>query len=156
MSGQTLLNIQHQDTAILHATCVAVEGRGVLILGRSGAGKSTLALQMLTLGADLVSDDRVELRMVGENAMADAAPNLRGLIEARGIGLLRAQAAGATPVSYVVDLDQTEPARLPEPTEIVVLRQTVPLLRAAGVPNLAAALMQLLKMGRVDPEWPSK
>ena len=155
MSGQTLLDIQHQDTAILHATCVAAEGRGALILGRSGAGKSALALQMLALGAELVSDDRVELRMVGENAVADAAPNLRGLIEARGIGLLRAGAAGATPVSYVVDLDQTEPARLPEPTKTVVLRQTVPLLRAAGVPNLAAALMQLLKMGRVDPEWPS-
>ena len=110
---------------------------------------------MLALGASLVGDDRVDLRMVGEKVMADAAPNLRGLIEVRGIGLLRAQAAGPTPVSYVVDLDQTEPARLPEPTKTVVLRQTIPLLRAAGVPNLAAALMQLLKMGRVDPEWPS-
>ncbi|WP_170328300.1 HPr kinase/phosphorylase [Ruegeria arenilitoris] len=155
MSGQTLFDIRNQDKSILHATCVAVGGRGALILGRSGAGKSALALQMMALGAELVSDDRVELRMVGEKAMADAAPNLRGLIEARGVGLLRAQDAGATPVSYVVDLDQTEPARLPEPTETVVLRQTVPLLRAAGVPNLAAALMQLLKMGRVDPEWPS-
>ncbi len=155
MSGQTLLDIQQQDTAILHATCVAVGGQGALILGRSGTGKSALALQMMALGAELVGDDRVELRMAGDKAIADAAPNLRGLIEARGLGLLRAHAAGATPVRYVVDLDQIEPARLPEPAKTVVLRQTVPLLRAGGVPNLAAALMQLLKMGRVDPEWPS-
>lgn len=155
MGSQTLLDIRNQDTAILHATCVAVEGQGALILGRSGSGKSALALQMLALGGLLVSDDRVELRMDGKSVMADAAPNLFGLIEARGIGLLRAQAAGETPINYVVDLDQSEPARLPEPTKTVVLRQTVPLLRAAGVPNLAAALMQLLKMGRVDPEWPS-
>jgi HPr kinase/phosphorylase len=154
MSGQTLLDIQQLDTAILHATCVAVEGRGALILGRSGSGKSALALQMMALGAELVGDDRIELRMEGEKAMADAAPNLRGLIEARGVGLLRAQAVGAVPVCYVVDIDQTEPARLPEPVKTVVLRQTVPLLRAAGVPNLAAALMQLLKMGRVYPDWP--
>ncbi|WP_170333681.1 HPr kinase/phosphorylase [Ruegeria arenilitoris] len=155
MSGRTLLDIQKQDAAILHATCVAVEGRGALILGRSGAGKSALALQMLALGAELVGDDRVALRMVGERAMAAAAPNLRGLIEARGIGLLRAQTVGATPVCYVVDLDQSEPERLPEPITAVVLRQTVPLLRAADTPNLAAALVQLLKIGRVDPEWPN-
>ena len=155
MSGKTLLDIQHQDKAILHATCVAVEGQGALILGQSGSGKSALALQMMAHGATLVADDRVALSMVGDTAMADAAPNLRGLIEARGIGLLRAHTAGTTPIRYVVDLDQNEPARLPDPDKTLVLKQSVPLLRAAGVPNLAAALMQLLKMGRVDPEWPS-
>ncbi|WP_058283620.1 HPr kinase/phosphorylase [Ruegeria denitrificans] len=155
MGGQTLLDIQQQDQAILHATCVAVEGQGVLILGQSGSGKSALALQMMALGATLVADDRVALSMQGEEAVADAALNLGGLIEARGIGLLRAQAAGATPIRYVVDLDLSKPSRLPEPETAVVLRQTVTLLRAAGVPNLAAALLQVLKMGRVDPEWPS-
>ncbi len=110
---------------------------------------------MMALGAVLIADDRVALRMVEKLALADAAPNISGLIEARGIGLLRAEPAGPVPVNYVVDLDQTEQARLPDPITTLVLRQTVPLLRASGVPNLAAALMQLLKMGRVDPEWPS-
>ncbi|MES0827809.1 HPr kinase/phosphorylase [Ruegeria sp. SCP11] len=155
MSGQTLSDSRQQDSAILHATCVAVDGQGALILGRSGAGKSALALRMMALGAGLVADDRVALRMDKGRIMADAAPNIRGLIEARGVGLLRADPAGETPVSYVVDLDQTETERLPEPITTEVLRQTVPLLRAAGIPNLAEALMQLLKMGRVDPEWPS-
>ncbi|MCG7522073.1 HPr kinase/phosphorylase [Ruegeria sp. Ofav3-42] len=156
MNGATLFESEDKDTAIIHASCVAVEGRGVLIVGSSGTGKSSLALQMIALGADLVADDRVELRDGEDQVMADAAPNIRGMIEARGVGLLRASSIGPVSVSYVVDMDQPEPERLPEPVSVRVLRQTVPLLRACGVPNLAAALMQLTKMGRVDPEWPSK
>ncbi|SLN74536.1 HPr kinase/phosphorylase [Ruegeria meonggei] len=153
MSGQTLLDFQDKDHAIVHATCVAVGGCGALIVGRSGVGKSGLALQMIAAGAILVADDRVELRMVDGQVLADAPESIRGLIEARGIGLVRAQPAGATEVTYVVDLDQTEQARLPDPVTIQLLRQTVPLLRAAAIPNLPAALLQLLKMGRVDPDW---
>lgn len=156
MNGATLFEAEGRDTAIIHASCVAVEGRGVLIVGSSGAGKSALALQMMALGADLVADDRVELRDGEDQVMADAAPNIRGIIEARGVGLLQASPIGPVSISYVVDMDQPEPARLPEPVLVRVLRQTVPLLRAHGVPNLAGALMQLTKMGRVDPEWPSK
>ncbi|WP_051927469.1 HPr kinase/phosphorylase [Ruegeria halocynthiae] len=155
MCGGTLLDTHNLETAIIHATCVAVAGQGALIVGRSGAGKSALALQMMGNGAALVADDRVVLRMVDGRAVADAAPNLGGLIEARGIGILRAQAAGPTLVSLVVDLDQEDPSRLPEPSHAQVLRQTVPLLLAAGTPNLPAALMQLLKMGRVNPQWPN-
>ncbi len=155
MSGRTLSDIENQDTAIIHASCVATAGRAALIVGCSGAGKSALALQMMALGAVLVGDDRVALQMVDDTVVADAAPNIRGLIEARGIGLLHAAPAGPIPVRFVVDLDQEEQTRLPDPRTTLVLRQTVPLLPAAGVPNLPAALMQLMKMGRVDPEWPS-
>lgn len=144
-----------RDTACVHASCVVVQGQGVLIIGPSGSGKSSLALQMMALGAQLVGDDRIDLRMQDGQAIADAMPNIRDLIEARGIGLLRAQCAGPVPLAYVVDLGQAEPDRLPEPEHIGVLRQTVPLLRVAGTPNLAAALIQLVKMGRVDPEWPN-
>ena len=48
---------------ILHGSCVAVEGRGVLIVGPSGAGKSSLALALMALGAELVADDRTEVRL---------------------------------------------------------------------------------------------
>ena len=50
-------------TLAVHATCVAVNGKGVLIVGASGSGKSTLALQMLAMGAELVADDQVILRL---------------------------------------------------------------------------------------------
>ncbi len=126
-----------------------------MIIGASGAGKSSLALQMMALGAQLVADDQVDLTGQANHVMAGAVPQISGLIEARGIGLLRAEAASPVRLAYVVDLDQSEPARLPEPEEILVLKQTVPLLHGAGVPNLAAGLIQLVKMGRVTPEWPN-
>ncbi|KIC40021.1 serine kinase [Ruegeria sp. ANG-R] len=144
-----------QETACVHATCIAVQNAGVLIIGASGTGKSALALQMMALGAQLVADDRVNLLTQDNHVMASAVPQILGLIEARGVGLLRAEPAGPARLAYVVDLDGPEPARLPEPEEVRVLGQTVPLLHAAGVPNLAAGLMQLLKMGRVAPEWPN-
>ncbi len=155
MAIAPLSDVAGRDTACIHATCVAVRRRGLLIFGASGSGKSALALQMMALGAGLVSDDRVALEMQDGQVLANAAPEIHGLIEARGIGLLRAEPAGPVPVEFVVDLDAAEPTRLPEHSNILVLRQTVPLLRGAGLPNLAAALMQLAKMGRVDPEWPN-
>ena len=38
----------------IHATTVAIDGRGVMIRGGSGQGKSALALQMIAMGAELV------------------------------------------------------------------------------------------------------
>ncbi|CUH49520.1 HPr kinase/phosphorylase [Ruegeria atlantica] len=156
MSAPSIYDLEKQDSAILHASCVAVGGRGLLIVGASGAGKSELVLQMMALGAELVGDDRVALRNNGGEVTADAAQNIRGVIEARGIGLLRAPPVGPVGLRYVVDMDQREEVRLPDPISIRALGQTVPLLRGRGVPNLASALMQLMKMGRVNPEWPSK
>ena len=46
----------------LHMSCVAIDGRAVLIAGRSGRGKSDLALRLLDRGAGLVSDDYVFVR----------------------------------------------------------------------------------------------
>lgn len=155
MNIQALSDALNQDHACVHATCVAVGDTGLLIIGTSGAGKSALALEMMALGAGLVADDRTILSMRGDQIIADAVSGISGMIEARGIGLIRAATHGPVSLCYVVDLDQNEPARLPDPITIQVLRQTVPLLRGGGVPNLAAALIQLLKMGRVDPEWPS-
>lgn len=155
MRSLALSEAENRDSACIHATCVAVGGQGLLIVGSSGAGKSGLALRMMALGAALVADDRVALRMDQGHVMAEAMPHIGGLIEARGIGLLRVQPHDPVPVAYVLDLDQSEPARLPDPLTTPLLRQTVPLLRGASIPNLAEAMMQLLKMGRVDPEWPS-
>ncbi|WP_300071928.1 serine kinase [uncultured Ruegeria sp.] len=156
MKTSSLSDAMNQDSARVHASCVAVAGRGLLIVGVPGTGKSALTLQMMAFGAEFIADDRVDLRLERGKVTAITVQNISGLVEARGIGLLHASSAGSATVHYVVDLDQTEDARLPEPITIQLLGQTVPLLRGAGVPNLPAALIQLLKMGRVDPEWPSK
>ena len=99
---------------IVHASAAAFNGQGVLIIGASGSGKSTLLLQLLGLGALLVGDDRVELTLDGDALLARAAPNLRKLIEVRGIGILAAPSVDVARVRLVVDLDHAEPERLPQ------------------------------------------
>ena len=106
--GQT----PHSD--ILHATAVAdPAGRGLLILGPSGAGKSALAWQLLSLGARLVADDRTVVTAGDEGLTLSCPPTIRGLIEARGIGLLRAETVSSAPLVLAVDLGRTETDRLP-------------------------------------------
>lgn len=155
MTHSPLSDVAGHETACVYASCVAVDGCGLLILGGSGAGKSALALQMMALGAQFVSDDRVDLQMHEGQVRARSPVAIRGLIEARGIGLLRAETVDEVPLAFVIDLDTFQTDRLPSESQIQVLRQTVPLLRGGGVANLPAALIQLLKMGRVNPEWPN-
>ena len=46
-----------QKLISLHAACVGLGGRGLLLMGPSGAGKSTVALQCLLRGFGFVSED---------------------------------------------------------------------------------------------------
>lgn len=70
------------------ATCVAIDGRGVLIEGAPGAGKSTLALMLIDRGATLVGDDGVTLTARDGVLFAAPPPNTAGLIEVRNVGLV--------------------------------------------------------------------
>jgi ABC-type uncharacterized transport system fused permease/ATPase subunit len=45
----------------MHGTTVAMAGQGLLIIGPSGSGKSSLALDLMSKGMELVSDDRTDL-----------------------------------------------------------------------------------------------
>ena len=65
----------------MHATTVALRGRGLLILGPSGSGKSTLALQLMAVGARLVADDRTDLTAQGDDVVASCPAALVGTIE---------------------------------------------------------------------------
>jgi hypothetical protein len=53
------LAARSQALVPLHAACVGIGGRGVLLMGDTGAGKSTLALQCLLQGFDFLSEDSV-------------------------------------------------------------------------------------------------
>lgn len=134
--------------AILHASCVAVDGRGLLILGPSGAGKSSLALRLLALGARLVADDRTEVTAVGGRLIARCPPAIRGLIEARGVGLLRAEAMDEAPIALVADLGQTEDQRLPPPRRLTILGCDLDLVLHAQNDHFPQALLLYLRHGR--------
>lgn len=132
----------------LHASCVAVDGRGLLILGPSGSGKSSLALQMIGLGAVLVADDQVEVTAVDDTLVAGAPTALCGLIEARGVGLLRTEAISGVPVHLAVDLGQPASPRLPERSGIMLLERRIDLVQGPLNAHLPAALLLYLRGGR--------
>ncbi|MGP3699250.1 HPr kinase/phosphorylase [Rhodobacter sp. NSM] len=133
---------------ILHASCVAAEGRALLILGPSGSGKSSLALSLIGLGALLVADDRTELEVRGEVLVARSPPALSGLIEARGVGILRAPAIHEARVTLAVDLGLQETERLPQSHNIQVLGRPLDLVLGQEGSHFSSALLLRLRSGR--------
>jgi HPr kinase/phosphorylase len=132
----------------LHASAVALAGRAALILGAAGSGKSALSLELMASGARLVADDRVILRRDGGRLLARAPDAIRGLIEARGVGVLHADPLDDVPVMLVVDLDRTETERLPPHRTRDVEGVTLPLLHKVASAHFTAAVRQYLAHGR--------
>jgi HPr kinase/phosphorylase len=97
---------------LLHATAVAINGQGVLLLGPSGSGKSDLALRLIDRGAVLISDDGVLIDAGGPLPLMRTAPNIAGMIEMRGVGIVKMPFADAVPLHLVVQLGTT-PERMP-------------------------------------------
>jgi serine kinase of HPr protein (carbohydrate metabolism regulator) len=100
----------------LHASCIAREGRGILIYGRSGSGKSDLALRLIDRGALLVSDDYTIVRRVEGRLLARAPANIEGRIEVRGLGILPLEHVSDVPIALYVDLN-LDVVRLPDRRE---------------------------------------
>ena len=136
------------DGLLLHATCVAVDGRGILIIGPSGAGKSALGLQLIALGARLVADDQVALSLRDGALWAACPPTIRGMIEARGVGLLNADPVEGAEVVLAVDLEQTEAMRLPPRRKVSYLGRTVDLVLGQVGPHFPASLLLYVTAGR--------
>lgn len=137
-----------QEPARLHATTVAFDGKGLLIMGASGSGKSALALLLMGLGATLVADDQTLLTAEHGQIIATCPAPLAGMIEARGVGLLNAPHLHHAPITLVVDLDQTETARLPEYRQITLLGQPLSLVLGSKSPHFPVSLRHYVLHGR--------
>ena len=139
----------------VHATCVAVDGNGVLLRGPPGYGKSDLALRLIDTGARLVADDQTELRLSADRLEARPPPEIAGLLEVRGVGVVPTDNLPAALVSAVVDLvagDAVE--RLPEAECCVYLGVSVPLFRLSAFEASAPAKVRLavkLAIGLIMP-----
>ena len=112
----------------VHATAVLLGAGGLLVIGPSGAGKSMLALRLIDRGAMLVADDRVDLQpSAGGRLAARPPPALAGLIEIRGLGVLRMSHAPSAAIVLVLDLGR-RPQRMPEPAFWTGAGAPVPLI----------------------------
>ncbi len=140
----------------VHATSVAIKTggrwRGVLLRGPSGSGKSDLALRLIDGGARLIADDQTHLAKKGRALIASPPPVLAGMIEVRGIGIVklpRSRLLAAAPLALLVDLARADAIeRMPEPAYEMV--QDVELSRLILSPFEVSAVAKLrLALARV-------
>ena len=121
---------------VRQATCVAIDGRGLLIEGPPGSGKSTLALKLIDRGARLVGDDGVELGRTQGRVVARPVGRIAGLIEVRNVGLLTMPTIEA-PVALVLRLASDAPRFIEQAETADLLGVAIP--RLWFDPAIAAA-----------------
>lgn len=114
----------------IHASCVSVDDIGIVIRGAPGSGKSDLAARLIDGGGELVADDRVDL-VCRDGAIVAAAPvSIAGLLEIRGVGILRLPYRATIRVGLAIGLVARETIeRVPESAVCDYMGITVPLLR---------------------------
>ncbi len=117
--------------ATIHATAISLQTGGVLLTGPSGAGKSSLAYRLVARHtARLVADDRVRL-VAHENALyAEPPARLAGLMEVRGIGILRMDYLARAQLDLAVELVAANAVpRIAEPYYLESAGRHLPLIR---------------------------
>ena len=144
------------DRLLLHTTAIAIDGRAVLLRGASGSGKSDLALRLIDAGARLVADDQCELHRRGEEIIVRAPATIAGLLEVRGIGLVRFNALAEAPVAAIVDLVAPEGVeRLPARQSEAILGLALPRIAVAPFEASAAAKLRLALRAVTKPGLPA-
>jgi len=133
----------------LYGTSIAIGDAGVLLQGPSGSGKSDLALRLIDEGARLVADDQTEVQRSGTDLAMSAPAALAGLIEVRGLGIVRVPHVAAAPLRLIVEL-AAEGAieRLPEARMRTIDGVSVPVIaldpQAASAPAKLRLAMKAL------------
>jgi HPr kinase/phosphorylase len=139
-------------TTLLHGTCVALKPpgrswRALLLRGASGTGKSDLALRLIDAGGRLVADDQTRIARHGDGLVATPPATLAGLMEVRGLGIVklgRGQILARAPLVLLVDLvAQAGVERLPDPEHETLLGIVLPRLALAPFETSAAAKLRL-------------
>ena len=135
---------------IVHATTVAIDGRGVMIMGAAGAGKSGLALALMALGAQLVADDRTVISAFQGGLIASSPEALRGMIEARGIGVLQSPFLEQARLHLCIDLDTVETKRLPPRRKVTFMERPVDLVLASPHRHFPGVILHYVRYGCHD------
>lgn len=112
------------ERKIIHATFVVLNKKGVLLKGKSGSGKSDIALRLIeNKGAELVADDAVEMFVHSGKLWGKAPDNLKGMLEVRGIGIVKYPYMADAAVDMVVELKNKpeEIERMPIKQQEIIL-----------------------------------
>lgn len=118
------------ETTQIHATCIAIDGAGILLRGASGSGKSDLALRLMDRGAGLVADDQVILTNKDNRIWANPPDTIQGKLEIRGIGIVTVKNLANIPVTLVIDLvARNEVDRMPDPQKTRLCGHVLPVWR---------------------------
>ena len=138
------MQIPLNDSLIMHATCVDINGHGVFIVGRSGSGKSSLAINMLALGSKLVADDQCELVKKNNRFRVSKPASLPKSIEIRGIGLVSVPTIVETSLDWVVNMDEAETERMPDLRFTEIGGYRVPTVFGKNMDELASRIYVLV------------
>jgi HPr kinase/phosphorylase len=120
----------------MHGSCASKAGFGVLLVGPPGSGKSDLLLRLLDRGFSLVADDRVDI-LAG---FASPPAALAGMLEVRGLGIVRLTHVANARLALVVDLGGPV-TRLPAPARHPIL--DLPLIAVEAQHASAPAIVEL-------------
>lgn len=131
---------------LLHASAVALDGAAIMLRGPSGSGKSTICLALIEhYGAQLIADDRLyadtDADTDTDTVMLRPHDGLAGLIEMRGLGVLRMAHLPTARLALVVEL---------------VAADAVPRIAPMATTEIAGCAIALLRLHGHDPYTPLK
>ena len=140
----------------IHATAVAIDGQAVLLRAVPGTGKSDLALRLIDAGARLVADDQCDLSRRDDRLIVRAPAAISGMIEVRGVGIIRIGALAEAPVVLVADLVPSDAVeRLPARRREEILGISLPVIAVAPLEASAPAKLRLIVRAFTEPGLPS-
>ena len=139
------MQIPLNDSLIMHATCVDINGSGVLIVGRSGSGKSSLAINLIALGSKLVADDQCEIVKKNNKLSVFKPTSLPSSIEIRGVGLVSVPMVVETSLDWVVNMDEAETQRMPDLQFTEIDGYRIPTIFGKNMDDLASRIYVLVR-----------
>jgi len=133
------------ERRLLHASCVALGARAVLLRGAPGTGKSDLALRLIAQGGVLIADDYVEIERRGDGLWASSPAKIAGLLEIRGVGLVAVAHRPEAPLALIIDLVPPDAVpRMPEPASEPILGHAVPRFALAAFESSTPAKIGMI------------